>query len=117
MVAKTCSWLDHIVMSDVLSEFTIDCNTLQDFACSDHCAITVALNFDRLPMAHTIERQKIKHINYKFEDIGLKSKFHQRLDSMLDAAPGRLLPVNIGTDANGLTYLLDQKWPNCRAKM
>ena len=37
---QTCSWLDHIAMSDVLSESTADCHTLQDVACSDHCAIT-----------------------------------------------------------------------------
>ena len=44
--SQTCSWLDHIAMSDVLSESTVDCHTLQDVACSDHCAITVTLNFD-----------------------------------------------------------------------
>ena len=48
--------LDHIAMSDLLSESTVECNTLQDGACSDHCSITVALNFDQLPMIHTIER-------------------------------------------------------------
>ena len=58
--SQTCSWLDHIVMSDVLSESTVDCLTLQDVACSNHCAITVKLNFDQLPITHTIERQK-KH--------------------------------------------------------
>ena len=45
-------------MSDVLSESTVDCHTLQDVACSDHWAIPVAFNFDQLPMTHTIERQK-----------------------------------------------------------
>ena len=44
--SQTCSWLDHIAMSDVLSESTVDCNTLQDVACSDHYAITVALDSD-----------------------------------------------------------------------
>ena len=46
--SQTCSWLDHISMSDVLSESIVDCCTLQDVACSDHCAITVTLNFGRL---------------------------------------------------------------------
>ena len=61
--SQTCSWLDHIAMSDVLSESTVDCHTLPDVACSDHCAITVTLNFDQLPMTHSIEGQKAKHIN------------------------------------------------------
>ena len=52
--SQTCSWLDHIAMSDVLSESTVDCHTLPDGACSDHCAITVAFNLDQLPMTHTI---------------------------------------------------------------
>ena len=69
--SQTCSWLDHIAMSDVLSESTVDCHTLQDVVCSDHCAITVTLNFDQLPMTYSIEGQKAKHINYKFEDAGL----------------------------------------------
>ena len=104
--SQTCSWLDHIAMSDVLSESTIDCHTLQDVACSDHCAIAVAFNFDQLPMTHTIERQKNKHINWKFEDVGLKRQFNQRLDNMLVAVPGGLLRVNSGSDVNRLTDLL-----------
>ena len=56
--SQTCSWLDHIAMSDVLSESTVDCHTLQDVACSDQCAIAVAFNFDQLLMTHSIERQK-----------------------------------------------------------
>ena len=52
--SQTCSWLDHIAMSDVLSESSVDCGTLQDVACSDHCAIAVAFNFDQLPMTRTI---------------------------------------------------------------
>ena len=55
--SQTCSWLDHIAMSDVLSEPTVDCCTLQDVACSDHCALTVTLNFHQLPMTHRIGRQ------------------------------------------------------------
>ena len=51
--------LDHIAMSDVLSESTVDCHTLQDVACSDHSAITVTLNFDQLPITHSIEGQKL----------------------------------------------------------
>ena len=93
-------------MSDVLSESLVDCHTLQDVACSDHCAIAVSFNLDQLPMTHTIERQKNKHINFKFEDVGLKRQFYERLDNMLDAAPGGLLRVNRGTDANGFTDLL-----------
>ena len=63
--SRKCSRLDHIAMSDVLSESTVDCHTLQDIACSDHCAIAVAFNFDQLPMTHTVERQKKnKHINF-----------------------------------------------------
>ena len=56
--SQTCSWLDHIAMSDVLSESTVDGHTLQDVACSDHCVIEVVFNFDKLPMTHTIESQK-----------------------------------------------------------
>ena len=56
--SQTCSWLDHIAMSDVLSESMVDCHTLQDVACSDHCAITVTLNFDQLPMTHRIEASR-----------------------------------------------------------
>ena len=54
---------NHIAMSDVLSESTVDCHTLQDVACSDHGAIIVTLNFNQLPMTHSIEGQKAKHIN------------------------------------------------------
>ena len=61
--SQTCSWLDHIAMSDVLSESTVDCRILQDVACVDHCAITVTLKFDQLPMTHSIEGQKAEHIN------------------------------------------------------
>ena len=93
-------------MSDVLSESTVDCHFLQDVACSDHCAIAVAFNFDQLPMTHIIERQKNKHINWKFEDVGLKRKFYERLDNMLSAAPGGLLWVNRGSDVNRLTDLV-----------
>ena len=78
--SQTSSYLDHMAMSDVLSESTVDCNSLQDVACPDHCAITIALNFDQLSMTHTIERHKNKHINWKFEYIGLKRGFSQRLD-------------------------------------
>ena len=87
--SQTCSWLHHIAMSDVLSESTVDCHTLQDVVYSDQCcAITVTFNFDQLPMTHSIEGQKTKHINWKFEDAGLKRRFYQRLDSMLDAHLG-----------------------------
>ena len=81
-------------MSDVLSESIGDCHTHQDVACSDHCAIAVAFNFDQLPMTHTIKRPKNKHINWKFEDVGLKCRFYERLDNMLCAAPG-------GSDVTG----------------
>ena len=83
-------------MSDILSESTVDCRTLQDVASSDHCAITVSLNSDQLPMIHCIEGQKAKHINWKFVHAGFKHQFYQRLDSMLDAAPAVLLRVNRG---------------------
>ena len=63
--SQTCSWQDHIGMFDVLPESTVDCRTLQDVACSDHCAIIiVTFNFDLLPMTHSIEGQKAKHINF-----------------------------------------------------
>ena len=52
--SQTCSWLDHIAVSDFQFESTVDCRTVQDVACSDHCAITVTLNFDQLPITHTI---------------------------------------------------------------
>ena len=84
---------------------TVDCHTLQDVACSDHCSITATLNFDQLPMTHRIEGQKSKHINWNFEDAGLKCRFYQRLDSMLGAAPAGLLRVNRDADANKLDDL------------
>ena len=93
-------------MSNVLSESTVDCHTLQDVACSDHSAITVTLNFDQLPMTHSIEGQKAKHINWKFEDAGLKCRFYQRMDSMLGVAPTGLLRVTRGVDVNRLYDLL-----------
>ena len=40
------------------------------------------------------------------QDVGLKRQFYERLDNMLDAAPGGLLRVKRGTDANRLTDLL-----------
>ena len=90
----------------VLPESTVDCHTLQDVACLDHCSITVALNFDQLPMTHSIEGQIAKHINWKFEDSGLKCRLYQMLDSMLGAATSGLLRVNRGADANTLDDLL-----------
>ena len=98
--------VDHIAVSDVLFESTVDCNTIQDVAWSDHCAITVTLNFDQLPMTHSIEGQKDKHTNWKFGDVGQKRRFYERLDSMLDAAPGGLLRVSRGTDANRLNKMI-----------
>ena len=99
--SQTCSWLDHIAMSDVLSESSVYSRTFQDVACSDHCAIiTVTLNFDRLPMTHSTEGHKAKHIIFKFEDAGLKRRFYQSLDSILDSAIAGLLRVNRGVDAN-----------------
>ena len=56
-------------------------------------------------MTHTIERPKNKHIYLKFED-GLIRQFYERLDNMLDAAPGGLLRVNRGSDEKRLTDLL-----------
>ena len=53
-------------------------------------------------MTHSIESQKAKHINWKFEDAGLKCRFYQRFDNMLGAAPSGLLRVNRGADANRL---------------
>ena len=38
--SQTCPWLDHIAMSYILSESTVDCHTLQDVAYSDYCAFT-----------------------------------------------------------------------------
>ena len=104
--SQSCSWLYHIAMPNALSESTVDCRTLNDVGCSDYCAITVTLNFDQLPMTHSIEGQKGKHINLKFEDARLKRRFYQKLDSMLDAAPARPLRVNRGADANRLDGLL-----------
>ena len=57
-------------------------------------------------MTRSIEGQKAKQINSKFEDAGLKCRFYQRLDSMLGAAPSGLLRVNKGGDANKLDDLL-----------
>ena len=50
--------------------------------------------------------KKAKHINWKFEDAGLKCRFSPRLGSMLDAASSGLLRVNRGADANRLDDLL-----------
>ena len=104
--SQMCSWLDHIAISNVLSESTVDCHTLQDVAYSNHCAITVTLNFNQLPMTHNIKGRKAKHINWKFEDAGLKYQFYQRLDSRQGAAPSGLLWVNRDADANRLDDLL-----------
>ena len=94
-------------MSNVLFESsTVDCHTLQDVTCSVHCAITVTLNFDQLPMTRSMEGQKAKRINWKFEDVGLKCQFYQRLDSILGAALQGLLRVNMAADANRLDDLL-----------
>ena len=57
-------------------------------------------------MTHTIERKKNRHINWKFEDVGLKCQFYERLDNMLDAAPEGLLRVNRGSDINRLNDFL-----------
>ena len=57
-------------------------------------------------MTHSIEGQKAKHINWKFEDGGFEYRFYQRLAGMLDAAPAGLLRVNRGADANTLNDLL-----------
>ena len=57
-------------------------------------------------MIKGIEGQKPKHINWKFEDAALKCRFCQRLDTMLDAAPGGLLRVNRVTDSNRHNDLL-----------
>ena len=85
---------------------TVDCHILQDVGCSDHCAITVTLNFDQLPKTRSIEGQKAKQRNWKFEDAVFKCRFYQRLDSMQGAAPAGLLRVNRGADANKLDDLL-----------
>ena len=58
-------------------------------------------------MTHSIERQKAKHIIWKFEDAGFKRQFYQRLDTMLDSAPAGLLRVNSGADANKLRGIVD----------
>ena len=78
-------------MSDVLSKSTVDAVLSRKF-------------ID--PMTHSIKRQKSKHINWKFEDVGFKFLFYQRLDSILDASPGGLLRINRGTDTNRLTDFL-----------
>ena len=57
-------------------------------------------------MTRSIEGQKAKQINWKYEDAGLKCRFYQRLDSMLGAAPSGLLRVNRGSDANKLDDLV-----------
>ena len=97
---QTCSWLDHIAMSDVLSESTVDSRTLQDVACSDHCAITVTLNFDQLPMTHSIDGQKAKHINWKFEDAGFKCSIRGWIVSLMrhlrDCCWSTGVPMQIG---------------------
>ena len=64
--SQTCSWLDHIAMSDVLSKSTVDCRTLQDV------------------------EKKVKQINCKFVDVGLKCRFYKLFDTMLDEVPGGL---------------------------
>ena len=68
--------------------------------------LTVTLNFDQLPMTNSAEGQKANHIHWKFEDAGLKCRFYQRLNSMLDSAPAGLLRINRSADANRLDDLL-----------
>ena len=57
-------------------------------------------------MTHSMEGQKAKQINWKFEDAGLKCRFYQRLDSMLGVESSGLLRVNRGADGNRLDDLL-----------
>ena len=80
------------------------CHTLQNVA-SSVCYYSYIELWSK-PITPTIERQKNKHVNWKFEDVGLKCQFHHRLHSMLDAAPVGVLRVKSGTDANRLTDLL-----------
>ena len=56
--SQTRSWLDHIELSDVLSD-RVDSWLPHSPGCcmfSDLCAITVELNFDQLTMSYNIER-------------------------------------------------------------
>ena len=82
MIAKHVNGWIILQCPNVLFESTVDCRTPQDAAVAartDHCAITDTLNYDQLQMTHSIEGQKAKHINFKFEDVGLKRRFCQRL--------------------------------------
>ena len=103
-------------MSDVQSEFIVDCQDVacsghsaitcsghSDITCSGHSAITVILNFHQLPMSQNIVSQIL---NFKFEDAGLSRRLNQKLDSMLDATPSGLLQVNRCTISNRLFDLL-----------
>ena len=64
-------------------------------------------------MTHSIEGQKAKHINLKFEDAELKCWLYQRLVSILGAAPAGLLRVNRGADANRFDDLLTLFYVKC----
>ena len=93
--SQTCSWMDPIAMSDVLSESTV----AHPPGC---CVLRSLCNYSYIKfwitMTHSIEGQKAKHINWKFEDAEFKCQFYQRLDSMLDAAPAGQLRVYRGMD-------------------
>ena len=71
---------------DVLSESTVHCHSLHcAITLLDHCAITVALIFDQLPIAHTIERKKkqililkmLDYINYSIRGSIVCKILHQ----------------------------------------
>ena len=57
-------------------------------------------------MTHSLEGQKAKHKNWKFEDEGLKRRFYKGLDSVLDVATGGLLRFNKGKQANTVGLMI-----------
>ena len=56
--SQTCSWLDHIIISNFLSKTIVGRRTPQDLSCSDYRAITVTFNFYQLKISHNIVRQE-----------------------------------------------------------
>ena len=79
----------------------------QRFSCSDHCAITVTLNFDQLPMTHSKDWQKAKHINWKFEDVDWNvGSIRGLILCKMQHLHGGLLRPNRGKDAYKLNDLL-----------
>ena len=104
--SQTCSWLDHIAMSMFCPSLLLTATSSRMLLVQITVLLQLRLTLTNCQWCTPLRDQKSKHINWKFEDVILKRQFYERLDNMLDAAPGGLLRVNRGSDINRLTDLL-----------